>query len=112
DLRYAVVARGLAWAPAPADGAAPDPAQTVRADADLGLAGTAERWALVGDATLDRDGQSAAVELRARGNRERAELERLAARTPGGRLEGRGQVAWAPSLAWSIDADLSGFDPG
>ena len=112
DLRYAVVARGLAWAPAPADGGAADPAATVHADADLGLAGTAANWALVGDATLSRGGQSAQVELRGRGNQRRADIERLAARTPGGRLEGRGELAWSPALAWSLDAALAGFDPG
>ncbi len=111
DVRYAVAARGLAWAPAP-EGAGPDPAATVRADADIGLAGTAASWALVGKATLRRDGDAAEVELRGRGNRDGVGFDRLVARTPGGRLEGSGRVDWAPSLAWTIDAGLAGFDPG
>lgn len=112
DLRYAVVARGLAWAPTPEPGASPDPAATVRADADLGIAGTADNWAVVGDATLERGGETATVELRSRGNNERLDIGSLVARTPTGRLEGSGEVAWAPSLGWNFDADLSGFDPG
>src|SRR5690606_11763325 len=59
DLRYAVVARGLTWAPAPEDGAGPDPAAAVRADADFGLSGTAALWALVGKASLERNGETA-----------------------------------------------------
>ncbi|MGY0612585.1 translocation/assembly module TamB domain-containing protein [Luteimonas sp. A501] len=112
SVRYAVLARGLAWAPTPADGAAPDPAATVHADADIGLAGTAEAWAVVGKATLTRDGEAAEVELRGRGDQSRLDLRSLAARTPGGSLDGSGHVAWAPALGWSIDADLAGFDPG
>nr|WP_133000155.1 translocation/assembly module TamB domain-containing protein [Luteimonas arsenica] len=112
NVRYAVVARGLAWAPTPEDGGAPDPAATVRADADLGIAGTAQAWAIVGKAELGRDGDTAQVELRGRGNQERLDLRSLVARTPTGRLEGSGHVAWAPALGWQIDASLSGFDPG
>ncbi|GGJ95966.1 translocation/assembly module TamB domain-containing protein [Luteimonas terricola] len=112
DVRYAVLARGLAWAPTPAAGAAPDPAATVHADADIGIAGTAERWAVVGTATLARDGETADVELRGRGDQARLELRTLAARTPGGRLDGSGELTWAPALGWSLDAGLAGFDPG
>ncbi|MGY1458020.1 translocation/assembly module TamB domain-containing protein [Luteimonas sp. A534] len=112
DVRYAVVARGLTWAPAPADGAAPDPADTVRADADVGIAGTADNWAVVGAATLARNGENAEVELRGRGDQERLELRTLAARTPTGWLDGSGHVAWAPTLGWALDAGLAGFDPG
>ena len=112
DVRYAVVARGLTWAPTPADGGAPDPAATIQADADIGIAGTADNWAVVGTATLARDGDSAGVELRGRGDRSRLDLGTLAARTPTGRLDGSGHVAWAPALGWSLDAGLTGFDPG
>ena len=112
SVRYAVVARGLAWAPAPEDGTVADPAATVRADADIGVAGTAANWALVGKAELERDGDRAQVELRGRGNQERLDLRSLVARTPTGRLEGSGHVAWAPALGWELDAALAGFDPG
>src|SRR5690606_29193252 len=58
ELRYAVVARGVSWSPTPDAGTAaatpapsPDPAATIRADAELGIAGTAARWAVVGQAS-------------------------------------------------------------
>src|SRR5690606_26202238 len=112
DVRYAVVARGLAWTPAPEAGAAPDPAKTVRADADLGVAGSAAQWAVSGQARLSRGGEAAELDLAGTGTDARLDLDRLVARTPGGRLDGRGHVAWAPALAWRFDADLAGFDPG
>ena len=112
DLRYAVVARGLAWAPAPEDGAPPDPEATVRADADLGIAGTPANWAVVGKARLARGGDTADVELKGRGDQAHMALRSLAARTPGGRLDGSGRLAWAPALDWDFEAALSGFDPG
>ncbi|MBD7987350.1 translocation/assembly module TamB domain-containing protein [Luteimonas sp. Sa2BVA3] len=112
DLRYAVVARDLAWAPTPADGAAPDPSARVRADADLGIAGTAALWAIVGEARLERGGDRAEVELRGRGNQERIDIGSLVASTPTGRLDGSGHVTWAPALAWEFNAALTGFDPG
>ncbi|MBJ6985186.1 translocation/assembly module TamB domain-containing protein [Luteimonas sp. MC1750] len=118
DLRYAVVARGVSWSPTPDAGAAatpaptPDPAATIRADADLGIAGTAARWAVVGQASLERDGEIAEVELKGRGDQQRLDIGTLVARTPTGRLEGSGHVAWAPALGWDFTAALTGFDPG
>src|SRR5690606_35091934 len=116
DLRYAVVARGVAWAPTPdegsAPGSAPDPAATIRADADLGIAGTAALWAVVGEASLERDGETAEVELKGRGDQQRVDIGTLVARTPTGRLEGSGHVVWAPTLGWDFTAALTGFDPG
>ena len=111
-LRYAVVARGLAWAPPADDGEPAAPAAVIRADADIGLAGTIDTWAVVGNAGVARDGQRADVELRGLGNRDRIELRSLAARTPGGRLDGTGHLAWAPVLGWDIDVQMSAFDPG
>ncbi|HEY4529888.1 MAG TPA: translocation/assembly module TamB domain-containing protein [Luteimonas sp.] len=112
NLRYAVVARGLRWAPAVEEGATPDPAAAIRADAELGLAGSAALWAVVGEASLERGGDRAEVELRGRGNQAQAEIGTLVARTPTGRLEGSGTVAWAPGLGWDFNAALTGFDPG
>src|SRR5690606_30351784 len=80
DVRYAVVARGLAWTPAPEAGAAPDPAKTVRADADLGVAGSAAQWAVSGQARLSRGGEAAELDLAGTGTDARLDLDRLVAR--------------------------------
>src|SRR5699024_1139048 len=37
---------------------------------------------------------------------------RLHAAMPTGSLDGSGQLAWAPALDWTFDAELAGFDPG
>src|SRR5690606_40339883 len=46
------------------------------------------------------------------GNREGAVVERLSAAMPTGTLEATGRIGWSPSLAWTADATLAGFDPG
>lgn len=111
-FRYAVIARGLSWAPTPEDGASADPAATVRGDADFGIAGRTDAWALVGTAALERGAQSAELELKGRGDHARMTLQTLRATMPGGRLDGSGDVTWAPALGWTLDATLAGFDPG
>lgn len=109
--KFSVSARGLQWRGSP-DEATGEPPPPVTADADFGLAGTLQGWAAIGKATLARDRQTAQVALDARGDAERATLRTLRATMPGGRLEGRGEAAWAPALGWTLDAELSGFDPG
>ena len=111
-FRYAVNARGLAWGPAPAEGARRDPTAVVSGDADLGIAGRTDAWAAVGQARLQRDGLAATVDIEGRGNGERMRLRRVRAATPSGSLDARGDVTWAPSLGWKLDATLAGFDPG
>ncbi|NZA25877.1 translocation/assembly module TamB domain-containing protein [Luteimonas sp. SJ-92] len=108
--RFSVAARGLRWAgTAAADGTRP---AAVTADADLGIAGRMAAWAVVGKASLARDGVEAGVDLDGRGNADAMDLRLLRARTPGGALEASGRLAWAPALAWSVEAGLEGFDPG
>lgn len=115
-LRFAVNARGLTWGGArttpkrPAQAAADTPA--IVADADLGIAGTLQNWAAIGNATLLRDGERARVDFDGRGNDARMTLKALRARMPTGELDATGDVAWAPALGWNIEATLAGFDPG
>ncbi|GAB3746978.1 translocation/assembly module TamB domain-containing protein [Lysobacter olei] len=104
-LRFAVNARQLHWG-----GEAGAPA--IIANGDFGLAGALQAWAAIGTARLERDGQAADVRFDARGNTERATLKTLQARMPTGTLDARGEVVWAPSLQWALNADLAGFDPG
>jgi len=106
-----VSARKLQKVTAPAP-AAQTEAVAIGVDADLGFAGTMKAWAAIGNATLRRDGTEATVTFDGRGNDERMTLKTLQARMPTGTLDGHGEVAWAPSLGWNIDATLAGFDPG
>ena len=108
--RFAINAAGLRWGGGPDE--AGEPGVAVVADARLGLAGTMQSWAAIGEADLARDGISASVELDARGNGEGMALRRLHAAMPTGSLQGSGQLAWAPALEWDIDAVLASFDPG
>nr|WP_157981362.1 translocation/assembly module TamB domain-containing protein [Lysobacter tabacisoli] len=115
-FRFAVNARGLTWggasttATTPARAANDMPAVT--GDADLGVAGTLQSWAAIGQARLARDGQDATLDFNARGNDRRATLRTLKATMPTGTLAGQGTVTWDPALAWTFDARLAGFDPG
>ena len=115
-FRFAINARGLTWGGGvkTASPSVPPAAQTpaIVADADLGFAGTVEAWAAIGKATLTRDGQSAVVDFDGRGDNQRVALKTLRATMPTGRLDGKGSLAWAPTLGWNIDATLAGFDPG
>lgn len=118
-FKFAVNARGLRWggaAPAPsaktpvAPAAATTPA--IVADADLGFAGTVQAWAAIGNARIERDKQVATVRFDGLGNDQGMKLKALQAQMPTGRLDGKGEVAWAPKLGWNFDATLAGFDPG
>jgi translocation and assembly module TamB len=117
DIRLAVNARGLRLRGGSARagagvGNAGDAGPLVEADADLGIAGTADAWAAIGRATLARDGQRAQLQFDSRGDRDRAKVRRLHAAMPGGALDASGDVRWSPSLAWNANATLAGFDPG
>ncbi|MGH8084920.1 MAG: translocation/assembly module TamB domain-containing protein [Lysobacter sp.] len=114
-FRFAANARDLQWGGATATGAATAPAApkpAIEADGDFGLAGTMQAWALVGRATLARDGEQAELSLDGRGNAERMHLKTLHVQMPTGTLDAIGAVAWVPTLGWDIDARLAGFDPG
>ena len=104
SLHFAANARGLTWR---AQGAPP-----VRADADLGIAGTPDAWAAIGTATLARSGQAARLRIDSRGTAQRMTLRSLHAATPSGALDATGQVQWTSALHWDLDARLAGFDPG
>lgn len=118
-FKFAVNARGLRWggkAPAPSAKTPVPPAAAatpaIVADADLGFAGTVQAWAAIGKARIERDKQVATVRFDGRGNDRRMTLNALQAQMPTGRLNGKGDVAWAPKLGWNFDAVLAGFDPG
>lgn len=105
-LELAVNARGLRLR-GDADAAA-----LVEADADLGVAGTADAWTAIGRATLAREGQRAHLRFDGRGDRVHAAVKRLHAAMPTGTLDANGEVRWSPALSWTADATLAGFDPG
>lgn len=109
-LKFAVNARGITLAGTPGDDGVAPPSIVV--DADLGIAGTQADWAAIGKATVARDGQQADVELDGRGDADGMRFETLRATMPSGKLDATGTLAWAPSLAWALDATLAGFDPG
>ena len=109
--RFSLSARDVQWRGS-ADEATGEAPPAVIADADLGLAGALDAWAVIGNARVARGAQQADVELDGRGNADGMQLRTLRATMPEGRLDGRGSVAWAPTLEWRLDAELAGFDPG
>ena len=104
-VKLAVNARGLRWRSA-------DGATTIAGDADLGVAGTLERWGVKGQARLQRGQERATVDLTGLGHRDGLRIDALSATMPQGRLQGAGEVTWAPRLSWTSKATLAGFDPG
>ena len=105
SLKFAVNARGLHWRSA-------DGKTDVGGDADFGLAGKPERWALKGQARLQRGNERATVDITGTGNRDGMDVQSLRATMPQGRLDAIGNLAWTPTLKWKADATLAGFDPG
>jgi len=108
DARFAgtVSARKLRW-----QGDAKD-AVPVIGDGDFKLTGHLREWTAQGDATLLRGAERAGVSVKARGDDKTAHIDTLRATMPTGRLDGAGQVWWAPTLRWQADVRLAGFDPG
>lgn len=104
-LKLALNARGLRWQDAAGHTA-------VLADADLGVAGKLERWALQGQARLARGDDRASVDVTGSGDRDGMRFQRLRATMPQGHLDASGTLAWAPALQWQAQAQLAGFDPG
>jgi translocation and assembly module TamB len=74
--------------------------------------GRFEAWDVAGELTLARAGEQATVALAGQGKADALVLDTLRVRTPGGRLDGRGRVAWSPALAVELDAALDALDPG
>ena len=105
SLKFAVNARGLRWQGEGGD-------TMVAGDADFGIAGTPARWAVKGQARLQRGQERATVDLAGRGFREGIQVDVLRARMPQGRLDASGEFAWSPRLSWTAKATLAGFDPG
>lgn len=99
-------ARGLRWQGESTDAVA------VVGDGDFKVSGRLRAWSADGSANLQRGRDRAEVALKARGDGEAAKVETLRAVMPGGRLDAAGDIAWAPTLRWRLDATLAGFDPG
>nr|WP_269670583.1 translocation/assembly module TamB domain-containing protein [Stenotrophomonas sp. SY1] len=112
-FRFAVVADQLTWTPEP-DPAAADttPVPLHLKQAKLGVAGNLKNWAAIGNADVAREQQDANLDFDVRGNDQQAHIEHLTATTPGGSLDLTGSAAWAPELAWDVNAKLARFDPG
>lgn len=108
-FKFGINARGLTWGGAEQ---APADAPVIVADLDAGIAGTLDAWAATGNARLSRDGEDAQVQFEGRGDTGSVELRQLVATMPTGTLRATGEVAWAPTLGWELDATLAGFDPG
>lgn len=111
EIKLAVNARGLRLH-GHGDATAGADTSVVEADADLGIAGTADAWAAIGHASLARDGQRAQLQFDGRGDRAHAAVKRLRATMPTGTLDATGDVRWSPALGWTANATLAGFDPG
>ena len=113
DARFAgtVSARKLRWQGDTKD-AVPAASMTILGDGDFKLAGHLREWTAQGDATLLRGAERAGVSVKARGDDKTAHIDTLRATMPTGRLDGGGQVWWAPTLRWQADVRLAGFDPG
>ncbi len=105
SLKLALNARGLRWQDAAGNTA-------VLADADLGVAGKLERWAVRGQARVTRGDDHATVDVAGSGDRDGMRFDTLHAAMPQGRLDASGTLAWTPALQWQAQARLAGFDPG
>ena len=109
-FRLSLALEGLSWTPEAEGDAAPVP--VFLRQALLGVAGTAQAWAVNGLADIAREQQQAALKLDIRGNQRAAFIHELVATTPGGKASVEGRLGWEPALAWEARASLDGFDPG
>ena len=83
-IRLALQARNLRWT-----GSTPE-VPAIVLDADVGVAGTPELWAAIGNATFQRGDQQATVRFDSLGNRAGAEVRKLHAATSNGALDATG----------------------
>ena len=113
-FRVAANARGLTWggATTTATATASPAGPVIRADANLGLAGTLQSWAVIGGGVVSRGDEQAELTVDGRGDAGRLRLKALHVDMPTGTLDASGAVAWAPALGWDIQTQLAGFDPG
>ena len=109
-FRLSLALQGLNWTPEAVGDAPPVP--VFLRQALLGVAGTAQAWAVYGTADIAREQQQAALKIDARGSQRGAFIQELVATTPGGKATVDGRVGWEPVLAWDATAVLDGFDPG
>lgn len=87
------------------------PEATVRTGGSARIDGPLADYAIVLDGELARGDDAATVALHGRGTRDRIALETANVTMPGGGLAANGSVAWTPQVAWTLDAELSDFDP-
>ncbi|MGY0505707.1 translocation/assembly module TamB domain-containing protein [Luteimonas sp. e5] len=105
-FKLAANARGLGWGEDARGGV------LIAGDGDFGIAGSREAWAVIGRATLRREGRQARLQLDGRGDETGLGVRSLSVVMPEGRLDAEGRVDWSPALHWQADAQLAGFDPG
>ncbi|MFV8816974.1 translocation/assembly module TamB domain-containing protein [Haliea sp. E17] len=105
---------GLAWplAQLPGDDSATPPAFSSPAG-HLNLSGTSEdyRVALVAS-SAGSQAPPADWQLQGRGNLSSLQVETLKARLLDGQVRLHGDIAWAPTLRWQLDAEGEKLDPG
>ncbi len=111
-FKFSVKVSDLTFGGTPGTAIAADTAPVIGADADFGIAGTTQAWALIGKATLTRGGDQATVDIDGRGDADKLALKTAHVAMPTGTLDAGGVVGWTPGLHWDIDAALAGFDPG
>ena len=90
-----------------------DDAQVLVSAAQLQADGTVQDYQLTLNAQLEGPNIPAA-EIRgaAHGNSESLRVDDMEARLLDGRLQGQGQVAWAPALAWDLQVVAEQLNPG
>ncbi|MFZ5637927.1 MAG: translocation/assembly module TamB domain-containing protein [Pseudomonadota bacterium] len=108
DARFdgRVSARGLRWQ------GDTRTTEAIEGDGDFAVSGRLRDWRADGEARLRRGTERATLALKARGDAASARFDTLRATMPSGRLDGRGTLAWMPTLRWQAEATLAGFDPG
>lgn len=89
---------------------APPRVQSPRGSARL--TGRIDDWALSLQAALAAQGQSGELNAQARGDSAQARLESFEAQLLGGRLNGEGELRWAPDLRYAVSARARALDPG
>jgi translocation and assembly module TamB len=99
-------APGWRWSP-------PDAAsgEAVVADLQAQLEGPLHDYALRGEGKLARGDQRATLTLAGRGDERGLRLESLRFASPGGALQGSGELGWTPIPSWRLEARLQHFDP-
>lgn len=111
-FNFVIEAQHLRWGGDAASQSKAAKTDAVVANADLGIAGTLKHWSALGTGKLMRNDEAASLDYALRGDDKQATIDKLHANMPTGTLDAKGNVAWSPRLAWKLDAQLAGFDPG